>query len=965
MKKGLILFFLILFSPVPSFAKFDPSFRWSTLETPHFLIHFHQGGEEIAQKAARIAEDVHARLVPRINWEPKAKTRLVLVDAMDEANGMAFPIPYNQMVILLTQPVGEPGFGAVSCDDWLRLVITHEYAHVLHLDMVAGVPRAIQKIFGRIYFPNMWQPVWMIEGLATYEETEQTSGGRGRSPGADMVLRMAALEGPFPSLDQASVFPDSWPAGQVPYLFGESFTRYIAETYGREKLAGISTVYSGRGLPFLVTSTGKRVLDRRYDYLWTEWESRLRSRYRKQAEDIRAKGLTASTSLTRKGYLTVSPSFAPDGARIAYAQDDADEFPGIFLMNADGSGDRRLVENNFPLSVSGSRLSWNADGSRIWFTKIEIREANYYSDIYYYDLKKDKEVRLTRGLRARDPHLSPDGKKLLFVMNKLGRNRLAVLENPGERKRPARAKDITFLGDEGPYQYETPRYSPDGSRIAVGVWQPGGNKDVWILDAKGSKVNEIAKDRAIDGAPAWSPDGKHLYFSSDRTGVFDIYAYEVGTRNLFQVTNVIGGAFAPSISPDGKTLAFSSYSAKGFDIHTMILDPSAWKPAGSYRDPYPAVRYDEKPVETSSRPYSPLSTLYPRFWLPWFGYSEESGILFGAFTFSQDAVQRHRYFATALYGPKNGRTWYSLDYFYDGLPPTFHFEASDTDVTYSDLPTDALGNARDYVERRKTYGVSLIVPLLKVATQHIITVGYRWREISHLTDLAPWPVAGDLRPAEGVLASGRISYLYNSSRRYNFSISPEQGRTIELGYERPDRSLGSDFELHKYTADWHEYINFPWRHHVLLARAFAGASAGNIIPQRAFQLGGDNPGDITLSVDEQSVHLRGYPVNSFRGQKAALGSLEYRFPIVNVEEGSDTKPMFLRRLHGAVFFEAGDAWDGKFHADRLNRSVGAEGRLDLYLAYYLPVTLRIGVARGLDEKGETLTYLGFWVPVLF
>ena len=89
----------------------------------------------------------------------------------------------------------------------------------------------------------------MIEGLATYEETEQTGGGRGRSPGAEMVIRTAVLENAFPDLGQASVFPDSWPAGEVPYLFGEAFTRFIADKYGREKLAEISLALQRQGVP--------------------------------------------------------------------------------------------------------------------------------------------------------------------------------------------------------------------------------------------------------------------------------------------------------------------------------------------------------------------------------------------------------------------------------------------------------------------------------------------------------------------------------------------------------------------------------------------------------------------------------------------------------------------------------------------------------------------------------------------
>jgi outer membrane protein assembly factor BamA len=143
-----------------------------------------------------------------------------------------------------------------------------------------------------------------------------------------------------------------------------------------------------------------------------------------------------------------------------------------------------------------------------------------------------------------------------------------------------------------------------------------------------------------------------------------------------------------------------------------------------------------------------------------------------------------------------------------------------------------------------------------------------------------------------------------------------------------------------------------------------GSSTGDVIPQRAFQLGGDMLGDITFNIDEQTVHLRGYPLNAFRGQNVALATLEYRFPLHNMEQGPGTAALFFRRVHGAVFAEAGDAWDGTFHGSDLKRSVGAELRLDMYLAYYLPVTLRVGGAFGLDEKGESQVIIGLWMPLL-
>jgi Tol biopolymer transport system component len=966
LKKTIFTCLILMLLAAPAFAKFDPAFTWTTLETTHFQIHYHQGGEALARKTAQIAEDVHVRLVPRIKWEPKGKTQVVLVDAMDEANGMTTVMPYNIMVLLLTQPVGEPGFGTTPYDDWMRMLITHEYTHVLQLDMITGgLGGVTQSLFGRFYFPNALQPIWLIEGLAVYEETEQTAGGRGRSAGADMVLRMATLEGPFPLLNQMAVFPDSWPQGDVPYLFGGSFTRFIADTYGREKLADLSITYSGRGFPFLVNSTADRALGEQYAKLYREWRDELRVRYFRQQETVKAKGVTASTALTHKGFETLAPSFSPDGTRIAYREANGDEFPGLYVMNADGTGDRKLTENLSPSSATGSTLAWSADGGRLYYTKIEVRGTNFIDDLYYYDLKKGREVRLTKKLRARDPQLSPDGSKLIFVTNRMGMTRLALLDISSERKRLAEQKDVVFLTAESEMQYEGPRFSPDGSKIAVGLRQPGGYKDIWILDSTGTKIDEVMHDRAIDGAPAWSPDGKALYFTSDRTGIYNLYAWDLETRNLYQITNVLGGAFTPAPSPDNRMLAFTSYSAKGFDVHTLAIDRSSWKLAEAYQDAYPVMQYKEQQVETSTKPYSPLPTLAPTYWIPWFGYSYESGTLGGFITFGGDAVERHQYAVSGLYGPKTGRAWYTLDYLYDGFSPTIHLQASDTDTTYTDLLSLPTGT-RDYTEREKTYGVSVIVPLIKTQTQHMATLGYRWREVTPLTKLASFPTASYTpHPAEGVLGSGRLSYLYNNAHQYGFSISPEDGQTLELGYERFDKSLGSDFEFDKYTADLHEYLNFPWKHQVLVVRAFGGISTGRPLPQGAFALGGDSPGDVTLAVDEQSVYLRGYPENSFRGRKAGLASLEYRFPLINIERGAGQAPFFLRRLHGAVFAEAGNAWDNEFHSSDAKRAVGAELRLDMSIAYHLPVTLRLVLAKGLDEKGEGRVNIGLWMPSLF
>ncbi len=944
----------------PAQAKFDPSLRWTTLTTQHFLIHHHQGEEAIAARCAVLAEDIHGRLAPRMGWTPRERTHLVLVDAMDFANGFATLFPANRIVIYLTPPLGETGFGMTPYDDWLRLVITHEYTHILQLDMVDYLPRYLRMILGRFYFPNEFQPLWLIEGLATYEETELTSGGRGRSPASDMVLRMAALEGRFPDLGQASVIPDFWPAGEIPYLFGESYLRFLADRYGREKVAELSRDYSGRWVPFLVNSTARRVLSKYHGALWKEWAAGLKEKYGRQAAAIRAAGLTPSTPLTARGCTNVSPAFSPDGARLAYLSDDADRYPSLRLMNADGSMDRTLADNLTAVGAGAAGLAWDPTGAGIYFTRLEVRRnVNERNDLWYYDLRQERARPLTEGLRAGDPSPSPDGKKLLCTVTALGRTRLALLDLE-RREYPLGEGDLTYLTVEGDLDFSAPRWSPDGSRIAVIVRQTGGYTDIRILDAAGRAIDEITHDRASDGAPAWSPDGRYIFFSSDRTGVCNLFAWEVETRRLYQVSNVIGGAFCPAVSPDGRRLAFASYGPKGYDLHLMTLDRTAWRPAADYRDPYPSPAYADRPVETTTSSYSPWSTLYPRFWLPSWGYSSASGSMWGFYTLGQDVLERHSWSATALYGPDSGRFNYDLVYVYDGLYPSLSARLSDLDVTHTDL-LRAGDRTDDYVEAQRTLDLSATLPLITFPVQYSFTLGYRRRSLEELTDedeLARYRRA----PAEGTLASLYLVGSFNSARRYPYSISPEDGRTIQLSYERVDELLGGDFTLDRYTADWQEYLGLPWPHHILKVRGYLGVSDGDRLLQGAFQIGGDSPGDISPYYDQEAVTLRGYPMNSFRGRKASLLSLEYRFPILDIQRGAGTTPFFLRRLHGAVFAEGGEAWNETFRLSETRTGIGAEARLDMTFAYWFPLTLRFVLARGLNDGGEGELYLGLWVP---
>lgn len=167
----------LVLAPGLAGAQYDPSFKWSTLETPHFRLHFHDGEEALAQHAARAAEAARARLLPLIGHAPEL-TEVVLSDDSDYANGFATALFYPNIHLYAAPPDDLDELN--DYDDWLWVLIAHEYTHIAHLDDVRGIPRLVNRIFGELDVPNGAQPRWFIEGLAVYEESALSSGGRER-----------------------------------------------------------------------------------------------------------------------------------------------------------------------------------------------------------------------------------------------------------------------------------------------------------------------------------------------------------------------------------------------------------------------------------------------------------------------------------------------------------------------------------------------------------------------------------------------------------------------------------------------------------------------------------------------------------------------------------------------------------------------------------------------------------------
>jgi Tol biopolymer transport system component len=924
--------FLLLLTVTASVraASFPPEYRFRSVSGERVVVHFHQGLEVQARTAMALSDEILAGYELRYGSRP-GRVHVVLADAEDGPNGFATPLPYPIVNVRVAAPDGTDAFG--NYEDWLRLVLTHELAHIVHLEDAGSAVAGLRKVFGRApwLFPNVLTPAWMIEGLATYEETERTAFGRGRSSDTHMVLRMAALADAFPGLDQAVLALDRWPAGQTPYLFGEGFLRDLEARNGPGTLPRLSRVHSGRIIPFLDDLTAKRVTGAGFGRQWRAWSETQEGLFAEAAARLEAAGITRSQPLTARGIRQVGPRFSPDGAWIAYTSRELTRYGAIRLMRADGSEDRRLRERN-----GGDGLAWTPDGRTLVYDEPEVyRNFAVRSDLRALDVESGRRRNLTNGLRARDPDVAPDGRRVVFVRRFEARSELWLLDLETRALAP-------LVGATPGTVWSGPRWSPRGDALVAARWQEGGWLDLVLIDAATGTTTPLQRDRARDVEAQWLPDAEHVLFRSDRDGISNLYVMRLADGAVRRVTRVLGGAFAPSVSPDGTRVVFVDYSATGYDLHGLDLRLDALPTAEPFVDTFPAPRPSASGTEAEVWPYRPLAALAPRFWSPYFFTSSDEWRL-GVATGGSDPLFRHAWGLGADWGTETHRGAVSGFYQYDRWWPTFLVTGEDRTERESGGP----------VVRSRTLNLRATVPL---------TTHFRWRQLLSLT----WRREREtLENAEDVELNGpdtldlgglELAWTLSNAQRYPYSVSPIDGGRLRVAYMREDPALGSDLELGKLTGDARAYLRLSGGGQVLALRAGAGTTFGAPDFERSFAVGGFPDGSLFDLVGTNPALLRGYPKNAFVGRRYLTANAEYRFPLRHPQRGLGTVPAFLRHLHGSLFVDAAHAWSGELRGADVKTSAGAALGADTVLFQGLPFTFSLGIAHGFDERGETQVY---------
>jgi Tol biopolymer transport system component len=969
---------------------YDPRLEWRTIDTPRFRVHYHQGLEALAQRTARACERAHAALAPLFGHEPEGPVDVVLSDDTDDANGSAEVVPRNVMRLFAVPP------GSLSelddYGDWLETLVTHEYTHILHLDTVGGLPRLLDAIFGKVLAPSGLGPSWISEGLAVLHESAPGA-GRDESALFDAWARALVVEkGGLPGIDVVSSQPLDWPGANLWYLLGGRFFAYLQDRFGPGALRAFAQDQGAQIWPYFLNSLAERHFGESFGELWIEFGAALQNRYRSQLLAVRSRPLTEPRRLTRRGGRISSPRFSPDGGSLVYFDRGLHERPALRRVSPEGRdlGRLALVDGNgsFALLSAGRAVVAITDA---------FEEFRSVDDLYLVDLASGARERLTYGERATDPDLVPGGASAVYVA------RLPGGEHALRRLALDGGAPETLLHRAGA-QLFLPRVSPDGRRIALEI-QDAGRRDVAVLE--GGELRFVTDDDALDQAPCWSSDGRTLYFSSDRSGILDLYAFEIdeaaaltGPRDpaapaaappepagerpdpprrerlpgrLRQVTNVTTAALQPAVSPDGRTLAFLGYSAEGYDLAAIPVDPATWlePPAVAPRWAHrPAPVAEEPPLP--SRPYSVLETLGPAWWLPIVG-SDAAGTSLGAVTGGADVAGRHAWGLSAGWGLRSQEASYDLAYAAGWIQPMLSLASSrlagsapDGRLEVQWVPLDgAITWTRSHLDRVQA-----------------VTLG--WRSLLFRPEGAPPPQ--DPTPYRGATASEiSMGVAYGSAERFTYSISAEEGGLLALRVRYASPDLGGDQRYSSARLSASQYLRLPFtRHWVLALHGSLGGSTGTLAGRQPFRLGGLSPPDVSAlaagalggGFPNQADELRGYPVGAFEGATLVSATSELRFPLFAPLAGISTWPLFLRRMHGAVFLDAGavfGARDGSMGRrlgglDALRFGAGAELRFEVVLGYHLSTDLRLGYARGLgpllakpprpaDPLQETQVYL--------
>lgn len=943
----------VLLGPAPASAWNRSELDWKTIRTEHFSIHYHEGVERSAERAAAIAERVYGPVTGFYGYEP-GRVHINISDRAGLAEGASFY--YLNRIDIDPDAVEFHLRGDAS---WLENVIAHEFTHMVSLQVSMKMPRWMPAVYFQLFnfekekrpdvitgYPNFTVslpfagevvPNWLAEGVAQY----QASGCRSDiwDSHRDMMLRMAALGDRLLTIDQMGVFGKNSLEAEMLYNQGYSLVLYIAEKYGEESLVRLvreqSRIYRlGFG------GASRKVLGISADELYENWRIWVTSSYRAVA-DLVLPRMRGGEVVGSKGFMNLYPAADTRGG-VFFLSNMGRDYRATDLARTGPSGPVETLVEDVRTGPSVSK-----DGSRLCYSRVtdDNPEGYEFSDIFEYDPGAGEERRITRSLRAEHPEYSPEGDAIAAVARSDGKEFIVLI-------RPGVDTTVTLAGGEAGYRYTGLSW---GERGLLASEFDGTSRNIILVDPATGLSERIAATGADERDPHWT-DRNSFVYSCDRSGIFNIYRHDLRSGSDTMITNVIGGAFHPHAA--GDRLYFAAFGADGYEIRRL----EGWAASPIDRPPTEGAAlierriacigasdipagdpgpYDADPPQDYDVTYSP-PFFFPRLLI----YDRKFRV--GLAVDSRDFIDRQSVYAAGSYGIEDGEFDLQLGFALRQFKPTFTFDLLRMRKYYEYADAEA-GDVRlryDLWDAYFTCRFELEQPT--PFSRRDISLRYNHGEYG--LNLNAWQIY-DFEVGWTYYKADEISLLLDYrdvERAVDADINPRGGRSVHFEATRAMNDLSSgefeytfqpvydDNDFTRLQLTWEEYLPLPLWEHSLELFARGGWIDRERIDDFFYLYLGSRDG------------LRGYSYYSIGGTKNAMGRATYRFPIWR---GMDRQlpGIYLGSLYGAVFAEAGKAWnENEFDLSGNTKDVGFELRMKGFTFYSYPLAVSFSGAYGLD-----------------
>ena len=561
MKKTLLIYTFILYT-LFSFAQEQnpPNILWKSIETPHFQIIFPSEIENEAQRVANTMEQVCKYDTSSLSTHPK-RVSLVLNNRAMISNAYAALAPrYMQFYMKPPQTVTD-----LSSLDWVQLLAIHEYRHIVQYSKNKHqFTKFMTYLFGDIGQLMMQYsiPYWFFEGDAIVMETALTKGGRGRVPAFAMPIRAYALENINFSYDRAYLgtyrtFYPSW------YHLGYHLTAYGRKHYGKYIWDDVLSRTSKFSFwPYAFSRSLKKYTGMNVNYFYNAAIRELDSLWTKQNEQIRNTSAVIVNKDEKRSFTDYYyPQFDNDGNIIA-VKETLDEIGTFFKITLDGKEQKITATDADIFYVKGKYAVWAR-----YIPDVRWGQQSF-TDIVIRNLETNEEKTLTKKGKYLSPALSPDGSKIAAVKFDKEQNCSLVILHSGSGKELA-----TYTIGDNDY-IRTPAWSGDGKYIVFTHAKYKG-ANIGLLNLASGTVSVIKPANYENiGRPVFY--NNYILYNSNYSGIDNIYAINIDTKEIYQVTSRKYGAFNANVSAAGDKMLFQDYSTSGSNIALMDLKPENW-----------------------------------------------------------------------------------------------------------------------------------------------------------------------------------------------------------------------------------------------------------------------------------------------------------------------------------------------------------------------------------------------------